>query len=342
VKQLRLGATDLLVSEIGFGCARVGGFFQSGEQQEVVRTLHAAYDRGITFFDTSDMYAQGESEALLGSAFRELGPAVTIATKVGYTLPSQRTLLARAKPLLRPLIRATGLKRGQVPHFARGSIAQDFSPRHIIRSAEGSLRRLRRDFLDLYQLHSPPPEVLRSGDFMEPLERLKSAGKIRWYGVSCENAADAQLALRHRGVSTVQVRLSLLAQEALVAALPLAAARNVGVVARECFAGGLLIKPIQASGSDALAPPADHGSSEAPEIGGYSRLAAAMGRTLPECALQFVRATTGISVTLLGMRNERHLAFNLALLAAPSLTTSELSDLRTQYELEHSTEGRGR
>ena len=130
------------------------------------------------------------------------------------------------------------MRRAQVPSFARGRVAQDFSPGHIVRSAEASLRRLRRDRLDLYQLHSPPADVLRSGDFLEPLERLKAAGKIRYYGVSCEDSSDAELALRYAGVSTIQVRLSILAQYALVRAVPAAA---------ECRPAGYYPTPLAVS-----------------------------------------------------------------------------------------------
>lgn len=332
MNQVRLGATDLVVSEIGFGCARLGGFFQGGARDAVIHTLRAAHDRGITFFDTSDMYSQGESETLLGLAFGELGSAVTIATKVGYRLPSRRTLLARAKPLLGPLVRAARLRRAQIPVFARGAISQDFSPGHVTRSAEASLRRLRRDCLDLYQLHSPPVAMLASGDFLEPLERLKAAGKIRYYGVSCEDAADVKLALGHAGVSTVQLRLSVLAQQALSSAVPEAAAKNVGVIARECFAGGLLTKPLDALGLEAFMPSAEERAAKQAEIAGYHRIAAALGRTMPECALQFVRATPGVSVTLLGMRNEQQLEWNLALLEASPLMTAEVTGLRAMYE----------
>ena len=332
MKYVRLGATDLVVSEIGFGCARLGGFFQGGAKDGAVRALRAAHERGITFFDTSDMYSQGESEAILGHTFRDLGSGVTIATKVGYTLPSRRTLLARAKPLLRPLVRAARLRRSQLPSFARGTISQDFSPGHIVRSAEASLRRLRRNCLDLYQLHSPPAELLASGDFLEPLERLKSAGKIRYYGVSCETAADVELALRHPSVSTVQLRLSLLAQQALASAVPAAAAKDVGVIARECFAGGLLTKPLDALGLETFMPSAEERATKEAEIAGYHQIAAAMGRTMPECAFQFVRATLGTSVVLLGMRDERQVDRNLALLDLRPLARSEVLEIRAAYE----------
>src|SRR5690348_11208250 len=105
----RFGMTDLTVSEVGFGCARLGGIFQGATKADMLSTLHQAFDYGITFFDTSDMYCQGESEALLGEAFRGQRDRVIIASKVGYCLPTQRRVAARIKPLLRPLIQRVGL-----------------------------------------------------------------------------------------------------------------------------------------------------------------------------------------------------------------------------------------
>src|SRR5687767_14699906 len=107
----RFGATDLMVSEAGFGCARLGGVFQGASKNDLLHTLRLAFEGGINFYDTADMYAQGESEALLGEAFHGRRTAVVIASKVGYTLPSQRRLVSRIKPLLRPVVRLLRLRR---------------------------------------------------------------------------------------------------------------------------------------------------------------------------------------------------------------------------------------
>src|SRR5260221_14628991 len=117
----------------------------------------------MNFFDTADMYSQGESEMLLGRAFRRQRPQVIIASKAGYCLPAQRRVIARLKPFVRPLIKLLGIKRHRLPVAVRGSLAQDFSPTYLRRAVEGSLRRLRTDYLDLLQLHSPPADVVARG-----------------------------------------------------------------------------------------------------------------------------------------------------------------------------------
>ncbi len=198
------------MSEFGLGCARIGGIFKR-DPAEFVTLLSAAFDAGLNFFDTADIYSQGESETLLGRAFRgRRRDQVVIASKAGYVLPSRRRLIARVKPLVRPVIKLLGLKRRHVTPAVGGSLAQDFSSSHLRNAVEGSLRRLRTDRLDLFQLHSPPAGIVEAGSWLEVLEALKAEGKIRHYGVSCDSVDAAQAALGHAGVASLQVAINLL------------------------------------------------------------------------------------------------------------------------------------
>lgn len=320
----RFGATDLTVSEIGFGCARLGGIFQDVTKTDILKTLDAAVHHGITFFDTSDMYCQGESEELLGIALRKRRSDVVIASKVGYCLPARRKIISRIKPVLRPILRGTGIKPGQLSSKVRGSLSQDFSSRYIIEAVEHSLRRLRTDYLDLYQLHSPPADVLESGDFLEPLEKLKRDGKIRYFGVSCESTPDALTCLRYAEISSLQIRISLLDQSALEDVIPRAKAQGVSIIARECFAGGLLAKPQAALGLEAIMPDEAERDAKRREIASLHQLADQSGRFLTQLALQFILGIEGISVTLLGMRTEAQLRDNMHQWAAPPLSNAEM------------------
>src|SRR5690348_14925975 len=99
-----LGRTGLTTSELGFGCARLGGVFQGSSSTELVRLLRRANDEGITLYDTADMYTQGESEVLIGRAFRHRRHDVVIATKFGYRMPRQRELIRWVKPILKPVV----------------------------------------------------------------------------------------------------------------------------------------------------------------------------------------------------------------------------------------------
>jgi aryl-alcohol dehydrogenase-like predicted oxidoreductase len=270
----RFGKTQLEVSAIGIGCARLGGALQDSSRPEQLRLLQAAFDAGITFYDTADMYAQGGSERLLGEAFEKQRHSVIIASKVGYHFESPGGVTAHVKPLVGRIARQIGLRRSHVPRGMLSTVSdQDFSPAYITSCLESSLNRLKTDYIDIYQLHSPPLEVLERGEFAYTLEQLKAQGKIRYWGIACERPTDISTALRYAGISSIQISLSLVHREALFNGMPEAADNGVGIIARQVFASG------------PLAHPPDQA----------------------EAALQFVLHQPGVSVALLGMHRPAHL-----------------------------------
>jgi aryl-alcohol dehydrogenase-like predicted oxidoreductase len=301
------GGTGLRVSELGLGCARIGGIFQ-GDVRGFIDLIHAARDAGINFFDTADMYSQGESEALLGRAFR--GGArhrVIIASKAGYVLPAQRRIIARIKPLVRPLIKLLKLKRSALPSAVRGAPTQEFSPLYLRNAVEGSLRRLRTDYLDIFQLHSPPAEVVARGEWLDALEGMKRAGKIRHYGVAVDTVEAGQAALKFAGVASLQFVISLLEQGNVEALLPRARAQKVGVIAREVLANGLLVKEDRDINLDGYVTSPEQKEQRIQQLAEYRRQAAAAGSTLPRLALEYVTGVEGVSVALLGARSTEQL-----------------------------------
>ncbi len=184
----------------------------------------------------------------------------------------------------------------------RGSLAQNFSPAYLRKAVEGSLRRLRTDYLDLFQLHSPPADVVERGEWEPALEALKRAGKIRYYGVSCDTAEAGLAALRYPGVSSLQFMFNLLDQRAAETLLPAVRSRHVGGIARECLANGLLVK--EAGDIDLAAycqSPEERATREA-QLAMHRQRATEAGRSLAGTALDYVTNTDGVSVTLLGAR----------------------------------------
>jgi aryl-alcohol dehydrogenase-like predicted oxidoreductase len=298
----KFGATDLRVSELGLGCARIGGIFQ-GDVRGFLNLLGCARDAGINFFDTADMYSQGESESLLGRAFRRERHQIVIASKAGYTLPTQRRLAARLKPFLRPVIRFLKLRRAAVPSSVRGAPSQDFEPAYLRRAIEGSLRRLRTDYLDIFQLHSPPAEVVARGEWVEALEGLKREGKIRYYGVAVDTVEAGLAALQFPGVSSLQFVVSLLEQGNVEALLPKARDKKVGVIAREILANGLLVKEeSEISNWDTYVHSPEQKALRLRQLAEYRGQAAARHTTLPALAMGFPTSLDGVSVALLGAR----------------------------------------
>jgi len=222
VRYQHFGKTDLTVSEIGFGCAGIGGLFQASRREQV-SLLRQALDDGITFYDTADMYAQGQSERMLGEAFRSNRDEVIIASKVGYLFAS----------------------------------------------------------------------------------RLKQQGKIRYWGMACDEPEHALPSLQLPGIASIQVSLSLLHPEALDVVIPRASERGVGVIARQVFASGLLTKA-----AEGLKASASVDDARRAAIDTLRGLATERGLSLPELALDFAIAQKGVSVTLLGMHAQHHLAEN--------------------------------
>ena len=287
------------VSELGLGCARIGGIFQRNSGG-FVELLSAAYDHGINFFDTADMYSQGESEQLIGQAFRHRRQHVVIASKVGYVLPGQRKLIARIKPLVRPLIRLLGIKRATLPAAVSGQISQSFEPPYLHKAVEASLRRLRTDYLDLLQLHSPPAEIVARGHWVRALEDLQRAGKIRHYGVSCDTLEAAQAALSVPGVRSLQLVVSLLVPSVASAIAAQVQARGVAIIARECLANGLLAKAEGDYDLKAYCHSPEQEAARRAELTAHRTRAEQRGIALSTLALEYATSAPGVAVALVG------------------------------------------
>jgi len=308
------GNTDLKVSEFGLGCARVGGIFQ-GDANSFLRLFSAAADSGINFFDTADMYSQGESEVLLGKAFRKQRSRIIIATKAGYCLPTRRRFAARIKPFLRPVIRALKIRRDRLPSGTRGALSQDFSPAYLRQAVEGSLRRLRTDYVDLLQLHSVPLNVVMSGEWEPVLDDLKRSGKIRHYGLSVD-ALDAGLAgLQYTGVASEQCLLNLLEQGSARELIPRAQAQGVAIIAREILANGLLVKAEGEIDVKSYCSSPEEVAKRVAQLAEYRAQAAEQGISLAALALRYASRLGGVSVALIGARSVDQLR-NLLIQAA--------------------------
>ncbi len=280
MKYRALGRTGLQVSEIGFGAWGIGGrtvgttSYGETDDRTSLAALDRALDRGITFFDTSSAYGNGHSEALIGQAFESRRDRVVIATKAGYD--------AWDRP-------------------------PDFSPAAVVASAEASLRRLRSDTIDLFQLHNPPSEALRSAELREALAGLEKAGKIRAWGVSAKSPVEAIEALREFDAAVVQANFNMMDVRALDGLLDEVERRQAGFIGRTPLCFGFLSGAIA---KDTVFPPGDHrlGWSRAQLdnwIDGAADLLAAVkatpGRDGARSALRFCLAFPGISSVIPGI-----------------------------------------
>ena len=318
------GKTDLKVSEIGFGCQSLGGGLYYKDDRESIKTLHQALDSGVNFYDTSDHYSQGVSENLIGRAFKGKRDQVIIATKAGTCYSPIGNLGLRVRPLLRPM--SHFLRPIKISlHLMRASQKHsDFSAEYLTKAVHGSLKRLQTDYLDLFQLHKPSSSILEKGDFCETLEKLKAQGKIRYYGVSCATVEDALICLKHSGISSVQVAINLLDQEAITKLLTLAKEKKLAVIARNPRAQGHLTNTL----SDIMAETYARNQREFEDRKNRAKKFQFLikeDRTLAQAALQFVLQLPGVSVVIPRAINRKQLEENLGALTAPPLTKEELT-----------------
>lgn len=304
-----LGKTGITVSEIGFGAWGIGGLTEGAtsygktSDAESRRALRRAFDFGISFYDTSNIYGNGHSETLIGEVFQKRRDQIVIATKGGM------------------------LKHRGVP---------DVSPRNLRVSLEESLRRLRTDYVDLYQLHAPPLALVQqTPGVMETLRAFKREGKARALGFSVQKPEEGISALCDLGFDVVQVNYNLIDRRAEDSGLlALAEKREAGIIARTPLCFGFLSEPL------ALRFGArDHRSVWHPRQRAAWRRAAKLftafnrerSRTLVQLALKFCITHPAISTAIPGILHPAEAEENAAASALPPLSVRECAELRRIY-----------
>ncbi|WP_192348912.1 aldo/keto reductase [Algoriphagus sp. Y33] len=204
-----LGKTGWKISEIGLGTWQVGGGWGTAFDPKVAEEiLHAAFDKGVNFVDTADVYDAGLSEAAVGEAVRQRSEKIYVATKCGRRIQ---------------------------PH-----INETYTIEKLRRHVEDSLRNTGLNRLDLIQLHCPPTSVYKRDEIFSLFEKLKSEGKVAAMGVSVEKVEEAKLAMEYEVVSSVQVIFNMFRQKPAEELFSVAAAKNVGLIIRVPLASGLL------------------------------------------------------------------------------------------------------
>lgn len=307
--------------QLGLGCVGLG----SGAGRSLgddVRLVQAAVDLGVGVFDTADVYGGGASEHVLGRAVRGRRDEVVLATKGGFVFrsrrPAEQWMRRRAKALRERRAGSAGAADGTSAPASRSYSRQDFSPQHLRRAVHDSLRRLRTDRIDVYQLHGPEdvlPEVF------DALADLVTVGDVVRFGVGLGSLAHADEWVRVAGLHQMQVPFGVLDPQAATTTLPLARERGVEVWARGVLGGGLLA--LAERDPNAIA---DHPKREL--VGALRRLADESGVDAYRLAMGFVRAhADDLSVVLVGTTSPEHLRGNLEALAAPPLAPDVLAAL---------------
>lgn len=275
-----LGVTGLSVSEVGMGCNRLGQTYESDAHW--ARLVQRAADLGVNVFDTAEAYEWGRSEEMLGLGLGNRDN-VYIATKMCRV---------------------------------RETDAHDYSAARMVETVEGSLRRLRRDCIDIYQLHSPSREDLLRFDWAEGMGRLKAQGKIRVSGVAVNSAADGIWLIEQGLVEMLQITYNLFETAAEERLFDLARAHGVGLLCRMPLARGVLSGKFQ-PGEPVLAGhrAALDGARAAENVAraaDLAPLAAAYPGGMVRMALHFSLTPRAISAIIPGSRTLEQLEENVS------------------------------
>jgi aryl-alcohol dehydrogenase-like predicted oxidoreductase len=212
----RLGNSDLHITPIGFGAWAIGGpgwAFAWGPQDDAdsLAAIHEALDVGINWVDTAAVYGLGHSEEVVAKALAGMHPERRpfVFTKCGRTWGADR------------------------------QIGKSLKADSIRRECEASLRRLRVDVIDLYQVHWPEPEEdIEEG--WQAVQKLKAEGKVRWAGVSNFSAEQMARIARHGPVTSLQPPYSLVRRDVEAETLPYCQANGIGVIVYSPMQSGLL------------------------------------------------------------------------------------------------------
>ena len=210
----QLGNSDLRITPLGIGAWAIGGGGWSGSMgpqndSDSVPAIHAALDHGINWIDTAALYGLGHSEEMVARALEGCSPRPYIFTKCERVWD------------------------------ANGTIGASLKAESIRRECEGSLRRLRTEVIDLYQIHWPEPDEDIEEGWTE-LARLKKDGKVRFIGVSNFSVAQMKRAQGIAPITSLQPPYSIVTREIEKEILPFAQENNIGVIAYSPMSAGLL------------------------------------------------------------------------------------------------------
>ena len=297
------------------GCWAIGGsLWHQGEEHgwgrvdddESIRAIHAALDAGVRFFDTADQYGCGHSEEVLGRALAGRQEEVVVATKFGHVFNEQ----------------------------TREFTHRDGSPAHLRQATEESLRRLRRDWIDLQQFHLADWGIEESRATQDELERLADEGKIRFYGWSTDDPARAASWLGGPRYTAVQQGYNLFGGNRET--LAVCEQNNLASILRGPLAMGLLTgkfgKDFQIPGGDVRrgwnTPEHRQGiEGMIDRVGELREVLTQGGRTLAQAAIGWLWAFSPCMIPIPGFKSVAQVLDNAGALAHGPLTPEQMAEV---------------
>jgi aryl-alcohol dehydrogenase-like predicted oxidoreductase len=292
------GRTGWQVSEIGFGAWQLGGDWGKVDDAQSIDTLHYAFDQGVNFVDTAELYGNGHSEDVIGRALNSWrGSKVYVATKVR---PIQWPRPDDNNPQM----------RGRFPEW------------YVRENVERSLKRLGVERIDLYQMHSFMPSAMVELDWLETLHRLRREGKIDRIGVSLrDNEPDEGVDAASFGlVDSFQVIFNMFEQRPALRLFPAGEKSNAAFIARVPLDSGSLVGRWTAESYAQFEPGSqqhqmfrgDRYAETLKRVEALKEICNPYYSTLAEAAMRYVLSEPQLSTLIPGMKNRKEVDMNIA------------------------------
>jgi aryl-alcohol dehydrogenase-like predicted oxidoreductase len=309
MQKRKLGNSGLVVSALGLGCMRMTyGDNPVGDKQEMISFLHAAVDRGITFFDTAEVYGPFTNEELLGEALAPFRGQVVIATKFGFQ-PN--------------------------PDGSPGWTSLNSRPEHIKQVAEASLKRLKVDAIDLFYQHRVDPDVPIE-DVAGAVKELIQEGKVKHFGLSEAGAQTIRRAHAVQPVTAIQSEYSLWWRTPEEEVLPMCEELGIGFVPFSPLGRGYLTGKVDENTTFASSDIRSKSPRYTPEarkanrvvIDLLARIGEQKGATAAQIALAWLLAQKPWIVPIPGSRKLERLDENIGAFAV-ELKLDDLQEIKS-------------
>jgi aryl-alcohol dehydrogenase-like predicted oxidoreductase len=318
MKYRTLGKSDIKVSEIGFGAWTIGldWWGKKVDDDEAVRMLKRAYDLGINFYETADIYGKGKSEKLMAQVFKDMRQEVIYSTKWGYDMYSAK----------------------QVGH---NELPQKHNPEFLKFALSQSLDRLQTDYIDVYSLHNPKMDAIRSDTLFAALDEMVKKGTINCHGVALGPAIgwkdEGLEAISKRNISCLQTVYNILEQDPARELMRAAEHHHIGIMVRVPDASGVLTGKVS---TNTQFDKSDHRSFRKQEfiiesmqkIENMKPVANSKGWSITELAIKFILSQRQVSVVLPTMISVEEIEEFASLSDGNYLNSSELAQIEEMYE----------
>jgi aryl-alcohol dehydrogenase-like predicted oxidoreductase len=313
----KLGKTDIKVSEVGFGAWAIAldWWGKKIEEDEAKRMLKKAYDVGINFFETGDLYGKGKSERLIGEVFKDMRDEIVISTKYGYDFSG-------------------------VDQIGHSELPQKFDEDFTKMALRNSLERLQTDHLDMYGLHNPKLSHIRDDSIFDVLDGFIADGSIKTYQVALGPAIgwtqEGLEAMDRPNVSAVQTVYNILEQTPGNELMRKAEEKDVGILVRVPEASGILTGKVNA---DTKFDDNDHRSvrklewikASLKKVEQLKPIADRYGLNITEFAMKFMMTKKGFATVLPTMISEEEVINYAEMADGKYISDSDMKEIDELY-----------